>query len=584
MTKICGDASEFAASALHGYSMVHRDLVKMVRGGVVRAKPGSKGKVAVVVGGGSGHYPAFIGYVGTGFADAAIAGDIFASPSTQAIQSVVRQADLGGGILLGFGNYAGDVLNFGIAADRLRAEGYDVRILATMDDVASATENERERRRGIAGDLTIFKIVGAAAEEGLDLDAVEQIGHRVNRQTRTFGVAFDGCTLPGEADKLFHVPNARMALGLGVHGEPGIGEESIPTPQVLAQILLEKVLNELPAGASRRVALTLNGLGSTKQEELFVLWEALAPLLEKAGLTAVAPLVGEYVTSLDMAGCSLTLTWLDEELERLWCAPVDTAALRHGLIEEVDTTFEDAPVETSVTYMKSSTAEGRRGGQCVSGVMITLAEALAAAETELGHIDAVAGDGDHGQGMARGSAAAKAAAARAAISGAGPATTLSAAADAWADRAGGTSGALWGEGLRAFSLALDDNALPSSTQLAQGVRQAMERIMSLGKAKPGDKTLIDALVPFVEMLEQELSGGAALPVAWSKAANASQAAAEATKDLLPRMGRARTHGERSKGHPDAGALSLALCVGVVGKELQTQLLEGEQKRTVSLGE
>lgn len=584
MTKICGDASEFAASALHGYSMVHRDLVKMVRGGVVRAKPGSKGKVAVVVGGGSGHYPAFIGYVGTGFADAAIAGDIFASPSTQAIQSVVRQADLGGGILLGFGNYAGDVLNFGIAADRLRAEGYDVRILATMDDVASAKENERERRRGIAGDLTIFKIVGAAAEEGLDLDAVEQIGHRVNRQTRTFGVAFDGCTLPGEADKLFHVPNARMALGLGVHGEPGIGEESIPTPQVLAQILLEKVLSELPAGASRRVALTLNGLGSTKQEELFVLWEALAPLLEKAGLTAVAPLVGEYVTSLDMAGCSLTLTWLGEELERLWCAPVDTAALRHGLIEEVDTTFEDAPVETSVTYMKSSTAEGRRGGQCVSGVMITLAEALAAAETELGHIDAVAGDGDHGQGMARGSAAAKAAAARAAISGAGPATTLSAAADAWADRAGGTSGALWGEGLRAFSLALDDNALPSSTQLAQGVRQAMERIMSLGKAKPGDKTLIDALVPFVEMLEQELSGGAALPVAWSKAANASQAAAEATKDLLPRMGRARTHGERSKGHPDAGALSLALCVGVVGKELQTQLLEGEQKRTVSLGE
>ncbi|MBS1071147.1 dihydroxyacetone kinase family protein [Gluconobacter cerinus] len=584
MTKICGDASEFAASALHGYSMVHRDLVKMVRGGVVRAKPGSKGKVAVVVGGGSGHYPAFIGYVGTGFADAAIAGDIFASPSTQAIQSVVRQADLGGGILLGFGNYAGDVLNFGIAADRLRAEGYDVRILATMDDVASATENERERRRGIAGDLTIFKIVGAAAEEGLDLDAVEQIGHRVNRQTRTFGVAFDGCTLPGEADKLFHVPNARMALGLGVHGEPGIGEESIPTPQVLAQILLEKVLSELPAEASRRVALTLNGLGSTKQEELFVLWEALAPLLEKAGLTAVAPLVGEYVTSLDMAGCSLTLTWLDEELERLWCAPVDTAALRHGLIEEVGTTFEDAPAETSVTYMKSSTAEGRRGGQCVSGVMSTLAEALAVAETELGHIDAVAGDGDHGQGMARGSAAAKAAAARAAISGAGPATTLSAAADAWADRAGGTSGALWGEGLRAFSLALDDNALPSSTQLAQGVRQAMERIMSLGKAKPGDKTLIDALVPFVEMLEQELSGGAALPVAWSKAANASQAAAEATKDLLPRMGRARTHGERSKGHPDAGALSLALCVGVVGKELQTQLLEGEQKRTVSLGE
>lgn len=568
MTKICGDASQFAASALHGYSMVHRDLVKMVRGGVVRAQPGSKGKVAVVVGGGSGHYPAFVGYVGTGFADAAIAGDIFASPSTQAIQSVVRQADLGGGILLGFGNYAGDVLNFGIAADRLRAEGYDVRILATMDDVASAKESERERRRGIAGDLTIFKIVGAAAEAGLDLDAVEQIGHRANRQTRTFGVAFDGCTLPGEADKLFHVPAARMALGLGVHGEPGIGEESIPRPQALAQILLEKVVSEMPADAPRRVAITLNGLGSTKQEELFVLWEALVPLLAKAGLTPVAPLVGEYVTSLDMAGCSLTLTWLDEELERFWCAPVDTAALRHGLIEDVDTTPEDSLDEPSVTYMKASTGEGRRGGQCVSEIMSTLASALATAEAELGRIDAVAGDGDHGQGMARGSAAAKVAAAKAASFGAGAATTLSAAADAWADRAGGTSGALWGEGLRAFSLALDDNTLPSPEQLSRGAKQAMERIMSLGKAKPGDKTLIDALVPFVNVFEQELANHKTLSEAWCLGAQASQVAAEATKDLLPRMGRARTHGEKSKGHPDAGALSLSLCVGVIGQELQ----------------
>ena len=573
MTKICGNASEFAASALHGYSMVHRDLVKMIRGGVMRAKPGAQGKVAVVVGGGSGHYPAFIGYVGSGFADAAIAGDIFASPSTQAIQSVVRQADLGGGILLGFGNYAGDVLNFGIAADRLRAEGYDVRILATMDDVASATEGERERRRGIAGDLTIFKIVGAAAEAGLDLDAVEEIGHRVNRQTRTFGVAFDGCTLPGEKDKLFHVPSARMALGLGVHGEPGIGEDNIPAPQALAQILLDKVVSELPADASRRVAITLNGLGSTKQEELFVLWEALAPLLEKAGLTAIAPLVGEYVTSLDMAGCSLTLTWLDEQLEQLWRAPVDTAALRHGQIEDVEMQPEDFAAESSVTYMKSSTAAGRHGGQCVSDMMAHLADALAKAEAELGHIDAVAGDGDHGQGMARGSAAARAAASKAAASGAGPATVLSAAADAWADRAGGTSGALWGEGLRAFSLALDDNALPSSQHLALGARQAMERIMTLGKAKPGDKTLIDAPVPFVETLETQLAEATPLPQAWAEAAKASQAAAEATKDLLPRLGRARTHGERSKGHPDAGALSLALCTDVVGQKLQASLQE-----------
>ncbi|WP_040509404.1 dihydroxyacetone kinase family protein [Gluconobacter morbifer] len=568
MTKICGDASLFAASALRGFSMVHHDLVRLVRSGVVRARPGAKGKVAVVLGGGSGHYPAFAGYVGKGMADAAVAGDIFASPSTQAIKSVARQADLGGGIILGYGNYAGDVLNFGIAADRLREEGYDVRLLATSDDVASAGPEVHEKRRGIAGDMIVFKILGAAAEAGLDLDRVEAVGQRANRQTRTFGVAFDGCTLPGEKEKLFEVSRNRMALGLGVHGEPGIDEQDITTPEVLARLLLDHLLAELPADAPRRVALMLNGLGSTKQEELFVLWTALGPMLEEAGLTLVAPLVGEYVTSLDMAGCSLTMTWLDEELERFWRAPVETAALFHTGIQEDGISDVKVEAETPVVYMRSTTTQGRRGGACVASLMVSLGKALAAAETELGHIDAQAGDGDHGQGMARGSAAAARAACAAADEGAGPATVLAAAADAWADRAGGTSGALWGEGLRAFSLALDDSRLPVAEHLARGVRNSMERVMELGHAKPGDKTLIDALVPFVDTLDRELRAGEDLVPAWQAAALAARKAAEATRDLLPRLGRARTHGERSKGHPDAGALSLALCTRVVGEELE----------------
>ncbi|KON64099.1 PTS-dependent dihydroxyacetone kinase, dihydroxyacetone-binding subunit DhaK [Komagataeibacter europaeus] len=566
MTRICGNASEFAHSALHGYSLVHRDLVRMVRGGVVRAKPGRTGKVAVVVGGGSGHYPAFNGYVGTGFADAAVAGDIFASPSTQAIYSVARRAERGGGVILGFGNYAGDVLNFGIAAERLRREGIDTRLLATTDDVASAEVGDMARRRGIAGDMTVFRIVGAAAEAGLDLDAVEAVGRRANSQTRTFGVAFEGCTLPGEADLLFHVPKNRMALGLGVHGEPGIDEQDIPPPAQLAHVLLDRILKELPDDAPRRVAIVLNGLGSTKHEELFVLWEALAPLLAQAGLTAIAPLVGEYVTSLDMAGCSLTMTWLDEELERYWRAPVETAALRHaGITGEPDAADSVMEQEPPVVHAQAGTPAGRHGGLCVAETMARLAQALAAAESELGRIDAVAGDGDHGQGMARGSAAAGQAARQAAHAHAGAATVLAAAADAWADRAGGTSGALWGEGLRAFSTALDDVSVPDAPQLVHGARYAMERIMQLGRARVGDKTLMDALVPFVETLERQCDRGLTLPDAWQVAADAAQKAADATRDLLPRMGRARTHGTRSLGHPDAGALSLALCLRVVGE-------------------
>lgn len=567
MTKICGDAENFATSALRGFASLYRHIVRPVRGGVIRNRQGQPGKVTLVVGGGSGHFPAFNGYVGTGFADAAVAGDVFASPSTQAILRIAREAHLGGGVILGYGNYAGDVLNFSIAAERLREEGIDTRMIATTDDIASAPLDESFRRRGTAGDLPVFKIVGAAAEAGLSLDEVEAIGRRANDRTRSFGVAFDGCTLPGEREKLFQVPGGRVALGLGVHGEPGIDERDIMRPEELAATLCERLLKEAPANAGSRITALLNGLGSTKYEELFVLWEAIVPCLENAGYTVIAPLCGEYITSLDMAGCSLTLTWLDDDLERFWCAPVETAALTRGSM--------DAPVdhalsvldEVQAVHVKSLTESGRQGGRCVARIMTRLSQALTEAEPELGQIDALAGDGDHGQGMARGAAAAARAACAAAEAGAGPSSVLAAAADAWADRAGGTSGALWGAGLFAFSTAFNDSTTPDAQNLLLGLTRARDKIAALGKAQPGDKTLMDALAPLVEKFESGLRRGDSVARAWIGAAEASERAAQATKDLLPRLGRARTHGERSKGHPDAGAISMALCARVVGEQL-----------------
>ncbi|NIE79991.1 dihydroxyacetone kinase family protein [Asaia sp. As-1742] len=567
MTKICGDAENFATSALRGFASLYRDIVQPVRGGVLRSQPGAKGKVALVVGGGSGHFPAFNGYVGTGFADAAVAGDVFASPSTQAILRIARQANLGGGVILGYGNYAGDVLNFSIAAERLRAEGIDARMIATTDDIASAPAEEASRRRGTAGDVPVFKITGAAAEAGLSIDEVEAVGQRANERTRSFGVAFDGCTLPGETEKLFHVPHGRVALGLGVHGEQGIDEQDLMRPEALAAILCERLLKEAPPKAGSRITALLNGLGGTKYEELFVLWEAIIPYLENAGYTLVAPIAGEYITSLDMAGCSLTITWLDEELERFWCAPVDSAAFRRNAVTRVQDHALSVLTDAPAVYMKSLTDAGRDGGRCVASIMVKLSHALTEAEAELGQIDAHAGDGDHGQGMARGAAASAKAALAAVEAGAGPATVLAAAADAWADRAGGTSGALWGAGLFAFSTAFDDSAVPDAQSLSTGLCRAMEKITALGKAKPGDKTLMDALVPLVERFEQGLRQGENVSKAWNEAAKASTTAAEATKDLLPRLGRARTHGERSKGYPDAGAISMALSARVVGEAL-----------------
>lgn len=566
MTKIVDRPEDFAATALAGFCAAHADRVIPVPHGALRAHAGAPGKVALVVGGGSGHYPAFLGYVGPGLADGAVAGDVFASPSTSAVAGVARAADLGGGVILGFGNYAGDVLNFGAAAERLRAEGIDARILAVTDDVASAPATDAARRRGVAGDLLVFKIAGAAAEAGLDLDAVMDLAGRANARTVSFGLAFDGCTLPGQAAPLFTVPEGQVALGLGIHGEPGIAKQAILPAADLARMLLEPLLAERPQGHDGRVAVVLNGLGRTKYEELFVLWHHLTGLMTDAGLTVIDPEVGEFVTSLDMEGCSLSILWLDDALADLWRAPADAPAFRKGTVAAQGARQVAREGAAIAAVPRGEPASAEQAG-CVADIVARLARALAEAEAELGRIDAIAGDGDHGQGMARGSAAAAVAARDAAAQGAGAGTVLSLAGDAWADRAGGTSGALWGVALRAWGQALGDTDVPDAVRVAAGARAGIDAVTRLGGARPGDKTLVDAFAPFVDTLQGQVAQGAALADAWDAAARAATAAADATADLTPRLGRARPLAERSIGHPDAGAISLALCARVVAGAL-----------------
>ncbi len=567
MTHVFDDADEFAEAALRGTCAVHPHLVRQVKGGVVRATATPQAKVALVIGGGSGHYPAFAGYVGPGLADAAVAGDVFASPAARLVAAVARRADRGGGILLGFGNYAGDVLNFGFAAERLRGDGLDVRVLAVTDDVASAPAGQEATRRGVAGDVLVFKIAGAAAEAGLSLDEVERVARLACDRTRSFGVAFGGCTLPGAAEPLFAVPHRRMAIGLGIHGEPGIDEAPIGRAAELAALLVDRLVAEAPENAGRRAAVLLNGLGGTKYEELFVLWTHVAAGLAGHGIEIVSPLVGEYVTSLDMEGCSLTLTWLDDELERYWLAPCETAALRVGHAGPAAQAprADEAEAEQAARNWPEATAASQRSGQVIARALDRVAVALAAAEAELGRIDAQAGDGDHGQGMARGSRAAATAAATAVAGGAGAASVLEAASDAWADRAGGASGAIWGLGLRAASGALSDQDASTAGQVGRAASCALESIMRLGGARPGDKTLVDALAPFADTLAARIGAGGPLREAWAEAASAASTAAEATASLLPQLGRARLHGERSRGLPDAGALSLAMAAQAAGR-------------------
>ena len=432
-------------------------------------------------------------------------------------------------------------MNFGLATEQLRSEDIDARFLVVTDDIASAPADDITKRRGIAGDFTVFRCASAAAEEGATLDDVERVALKTNDATRTLGVAFDGCTLPGADRRLFTVAQGTMGLGLGIHGEPGVSSHDMPTAADLAALLVDGVLAETPSGATDRVAVVLNGLGRTKYEELFVVWKTVAGRLAAAGLTVVQPEVGELVTSLDMAGCSLTVTWLDEELERLWCSPADTPAYRKGQIAGTTATLRErshTPTRNSVTTPTFIEADesSRVGGQHVAARSRTEAADRASAAQRGGGIGSV----------------------------------LAAAGEAWAAKAGGTSGVLWGAALSAAGRRLGDQGTPTDLDVASALRAGHDALVELGGASRGDKTMVDALAPFVEAVESAVGCGIDWRGAWLESVDVASKAAAGTADLRPRIGRARPLAERSLGTPDAGAISLVMCIDTVAGSFQNE--------------
>lgn len=567
MTHLVNDPKKFAADVLAGFVRAHADRVMAVHGGAVRATETPQGEVAVVLGGGSGHYPAFAGWIGEGMAHGAVCGNIFASPSASQAASVARAAHAGGGVLFGFGNYAGDVLQFSRAVEMLAEEGIEARILTVTDDIASA--DTHAERRGIAGDLPVFKIAGAAAAQGWSLDEVERVTRHANDRTFTIGVAMSGCTLPGADAPLFTVPEGSLAIGLGIHGEPGLSEVPLGTAQEVADDLVDRLLAAFPDEAGDRVAILVNGLGATTYEEQFVVFARVADRLEAEGFTLVEPEVGEHVTSLDMAGLSVTAMLLDDELEPLWRAPVDTPAFRRGSLGSTTSAPpRRGPLPQQAGAERTAGAEpSQRAAAVALARLDDVVDALKEHEAELGKLDAVAGDGDHGQGMVLGAVGAADRGHEAAAAGVGLGTLLREVGEAWAESAGGTSGALWGAALVAAGERLGDTDAPGAADVAEAVSAAVGAMKDMGKAELGDKTLMDAAVPFAEALAERVGAGEDLATAWSAAAARATEAAEATAQLQAKKGRAKTHGDHSVGHADPGATSFALvCRTVADKE------------------
>jgi dihydroxyacetone kinase-like protein len=322
--KILNSPQDYVDEMLEGLVAAHPEaLCRLGNDGRVIARTGGavKGKVGIVTGGGSGHLPVFLGYVGEGLLDACAVGNVFAGPRVDDCQAAARAADGGAGVLQLYGNYGGDRMNFDMAQEFLELEGMQVASVRVADDVASATPAEGSRRRGVAGMVYAFKIAGACAAEGATLQEVTAAAHKAADACRSIGVALTPCVVPESGKASFLIDDNEIEFGMGIHGEPGIWRGAMKTADALADEMLEHLLPEVQLGRGTRVAVLVNSLGATPHEELYILYRRIAKVLADRGATPVMPLVGRYATSMEMAGASLTLMPLDSELERLLKAP-----------------------------------------------------------------------------------------------------------------------------------------------------------------------------------------------------------------------------------------------------------------------
>ena len=331
MKKLINDPDAVLAEALVGVAAAHPELkVDHVNRIIYRGTPTRAGKVALISGGGSGHEPLHGGFVGLGMLDAACAGEVFTSPTPDQMQEATKVADSGAGVLHIVKNYTGDVMNFEMAAEMAEAEsGIKVGTIVTNDDVAVEDSTWTAGRRGVGVTVLLEKIVGAAAEEGRDLDALVALSNKVNDSGRSMGMALTSCTVPAAGKPTFDLPEDMMEIGVGIHGEPGRHRVPLAGAREIAEMLVEPILADLDVKGSPSIVM-LNGMGGTPLIELYLMYGEVAKLLEKAGVTIARNLVGNYITSLDMAGCSVTVLKADDELLKLWDAPVNTSGLRWG--------------------------------------------------------------------------------------------------------------------------------------------------------------------------------------------------------------------------------------------------------------
>ncbi|MEX3938398.1 dihydroxyacetone kinase family protein [Paraburkholderia sp. BR10937] len=560
MKKLVNDPSSVVREMLEGIARTAPHVAVLGNENVLVRNPlpsPAERPVAVISGGGSGHEPAHGGYVGQGMLTAAVCGEVFTSPSTDAVLAAIRASAGPNGALLIVKNYTGDRLNFGLAAELARAEGMPVEIVIVSDDVSLRGHTERNQRRGIAGTVLVHKIAGAAAARGDALSLVAAIARGVAANLGTMGVALDGCTLPGAEQAGFRLADDEIELGMGIHGEKGV-ERTVPMAAgELTETLLANIVEDLALKSGERVALLVNGLGATPAMELAIIMRDAFEGLNRCHVTVERAWTGTFLSALDMPGCSISVLRLDDAKLALLDAATEARAwpgvgmVNRRIRIEPTLSAADMRAEAGATPADAASVAW---AQRLKPALDAVAHALIENEALFTDLDSRAGDGDLGASMQR-AAQAMLAMPQGALG--SPGSALAALGSALRRAIAGSSGPFYATALLRASRTLGEKAQPDARDWAAAMRAAAQAISELGGAKPGDRTMLDALVPAVAALESALKSARPVGEAWAQAVSAAESGAKSTAQMTPRAGRASYLGARAIGTPDGGAVVVA---------------------------
>jgi dihydroxyacetone kinase len=522
--------------------------------------------VAVISGGGSGHEPAHAGYVGRGMLSAAVAGDVFTSPSPDAVLAALRATAGPRGALLVIKNYTGDRLNFGLAAELARSEGIPVETVLVADDVALAASVENAGRRGIAGTILVHKVAGAAAEVGASLAEVAAEARAAAGAVRTMGVALSPCTVPAAGRPGFTLGEDEIELGLGIHGEPGVRRGPLEKADDLADRLLDAILSELSPGSGSRVVLLVNNLGATPTMELAIVARRAVPVLEKRGFNVERVYAGTFLSALEMAGMSLSVLPVDDtrlaRLDAATDAPAwPNAAARPRRRKPTPPPAVPAPPAPKLAPVLPKTPLGEKVGAAIRNA----AAALVGASLQLTEMDQAVGDGDLGISLERGARAVQEALPTYPLD--DPTVTLHDLGVTLQRVLGGTSGPLYAAFFLRAASVLRHGSSDNPKNWAQAFLAGCSAIGELGGAARGDRTMLDALLPAAEAFSAALDSGKSTADALRAAAAAAADGAKATARMKPRRGRSSYLGERVLGLPDPGAEAVAVWLNALASSI-----------------